>query len=198
MQIEEQVASVAQELAESEEQAKGDGRCWALIHHVLDRARAMSFWEFNDSTTPASSMSPWGKKAESPKRGYVVVLKGTKWEVHTAHKDPFGKVTKSNVISLPTLEGAGHIGIVLRVSPKHIEIAQQNCTMTWKGIKPQQIASLLVPITKDVHYEAAEHGKYFLYKLKDVGQVAYFRPLAMKDGKRPSSPTPKSQQAIKP
>ncbi|MCA9047419.1 MAG: hypothetical protein KDA89_01745 [Planctomycetaceae bacterium] len=194
--IQDRVASIAEKLANSQEAAKGDGRCWAFVHNVLDRARAMSFWEFNSGGT-ATAFAPWGKSVASPARGCIVILKGTKWAVHKAQRDPTtGKLVRSNVVSVPTLEGSGHIGIILRVSPKHIEIAQQNCTMSWKGIKPGQMARLVIPITDKTHYEAAEHGMYFFYKLRERGRIAYFRPQPMPEGSRPSSPTTKAQKAI--
>ncbi len=146
----------------------------------------------------ATAASPWGKKVNGLKRGYIVVLKGTKWLVTKAQRSrSTGKLVRSNTIYHPTLEGTGHIGIVLRVSPKHIEIAQQNCTLSWKGIRSAQMATMIIPITDKTHYEAAEHGEYFFYKLEEMGQWYRYKPLAMDGGGRPSSPTAKAKQAIR-
>lgn len=191
------VAEIAEELAKSEGDGKGDKECWAFVHHVLHRAKAASFWEFNKDAAEATAMSPWGIKADGPKRGYIVILKGTHWKVNTARRSPFGGLTPSNTSYFPKLDGKGHIGIVLRVSPKHIEIAQQNVVISWRGIKATQMSKLIIPITEDARYEASEHGKYYFFTLKHLGSVSYFKPVAMKDGKSPSSPTVKAKHAIK-
>ena len=79
MGIESKVRKIAKLLADEGGSAKGNGDCWAFIHHVLNKARAKSFWEYNGKTKEPVVASPWGKRVNKPESGDMVIIVGLRY-----------------------------------------------------------------------------------------------------------------------
>jgi hypothetical protein len=149
-----------------------DGKCWAFVHHVLVAANAKSFYDYkNKGDDPV--FAPWGEVAVGPQQGYIVVFKDVVWRTIAVETVVRGTIkTRRTVKKRHTFHQ--HVAVILDVQKSGaLLVAQQG--VPGPDARP---GVMVVPV-----------------KHLDKGEVKYYRPVAMPDGKKTSSPTPAAKAA---